>query len=305
MSYILTVEHRSSHRLPDYYRRSITSNRRDRFWNCPADSFLHNLPLVVMYAGYTTWEAGDSYERKESDVFSVELVTAGNAYLLQNGREHVVGPGQAFILHKGGSHRFSTGPAGFLHKRMAVIDGVMLEIVLRSLQIDRHDVVRLDNPSRTAALIRRTNRLMGMLEEGYLWQLSTTAYELLLELGRSILAAEVPREVAAALDYMNRHIGSTLSLQEIAARSGVSMYHFSRLFTRTMNAAPMTFFLRQKMAFARNLLANTNLLVKEIAALLGYDNPAYFTAQFTKNEGVSSQRYRERAPKQWQWPREG
>ncbi len=288
---------------PSYFQRVIRSSH-DRFWNCQADSFVHNLPLVIMYSGYSLWPTNHSFERARSDIFAVELVVGGNADLQQDTRHMVVSPGEAFLLHKGHRHRFSTGPAGRLNKRMVVIEGIMLEIVLRSLGLESIDVVRLERPGRLAGLIKQVNRLSGSRGENYMWQLSLLAYEILLELAKNVLYLEVPTSVSLALNYMNRNVEKNLTLPEIAARSGVSMYHFSRLFQKSMKTPPMTFFHRQKMTFARNLLANSTLLVKEIAALLGYDDPFYFSAQFTRYEGVSPRAYRSRHRQTWWAPGE-
>jgi AraC family transcriptional regulator, transcriptional activator of pobA len=54
---------------------------------------------------------------------------------------------------------------------------------------------------------------------------------------------------------------------------------------------PFHVFHRQKIAFAKNLLADTSLLVKEIAALLGFEDPFYFSAQFRKHVGLSPRTY--------------
>ncbi|MBD3243953.1 MAG: hypothetical protein GF331_25395, partial [Chitinivibrionales bacterium] len=188
---------------PSYYTRSIAFPSGDRFWNCQADTFLHNLPIAIMYSGLSLWGPGRSFERAESDIFSVELVTAGNIELTQDSNRQVVEPGCAFVLRKGGRHRFVTGPAGFAHKRMAVVDGVMLDMAVRSLGIEQHDVIRLDNPRRLERLIKESYRLVGNREQDYIWRLSTIAYEILLELGRNVLYQGIPRQVALALDYMN------------------------------------------------------------------------------------------------------
>jgi AraC family transcriptional regulator, arabinose operon regulatory protein len=59
---------------------------------------------------------------------------------------------------------------------------------------------------------------------------------------------------------------------------------------------------RQKIAFAKNLLSDTTLLVKEIAAILGFEDPFYFSAQFRKHVGTSPSAYRDTARADWQAP---
>lgn len=289
--------------VPDYYNRVIRSTY-DCFWNSQPDAVVHNLPLVIMYSGYSVWPPGHAFERARSDIFAVELVVGGGAEMTQGGRKHTVVPGQAFLLHKAQSHRFATGQAGRLAKRMVVIEGIMLEIVLRALELESTDVITLQHPGRLAQLIKQANRLSGNRGENCMWQISLLAYEILLELAKNRLYKDLPTSVALALNFMSSNIESNLSLADIARRSGLSVFHFSRLFHKSMNTPPMTFFHRQKMAFARNLLANSTLLVKEIAAILGYDDPLYFSAQFTKSEGISPRAFRERQRGSWWSPSE-
>jgi AraC family transcriptional regulator, arabinose operon regulatory protein len=123
------------------------------------------------------------------------------------------------------------------------------------------------------------------------------AYEILLELGQSGMKTHIPLEVARALSYMSSNINRNMSLEEIAQASGVSMFHFSRMFQKSMQHSPMSFFFQQKMTLAQTLLKNTELLIKEIAVFLGYDDPFYFSARFRKFTGHSPREYRRQIEK--------
>jgi AraC-like DNA-binding protein len=266
----------------------------NRFWPCSHEAFLKNLPLIPTMSGYSWWKKEDSFSRVNSETFSVELVVAGDARYVQNKREYIVEPGQVFLVHKGKNNEFTTGPAGFLHKRMVIMEGVMLAIVLRSLGLLDADVVTCKNPLHLIAQIKRLNRAMSNQGPGSSWELSLQAYGILLEVGQSIQQSSYPPEISKALTYMSLNINRNLSLEEISRASGVSMYHFSRMFHKSMNAPPMTFFFQQKMQLAKSLLLDTNLLIKEIATLAGFDDPFYFSTQFSSFFGVSPREFRKR-----------
>jgi AraC-like DNA-binding protein len=276
--------------VPSYYARSW-HDWGNRFWRCPPASFLHSLPLVIYYSGIARWTAGERFERRKSDVFSVEVVTAGNAHFVQDGREHIVEAGQVFLVHKGMASVFGAGPAGFVHKRAAVIDGITLDLVLRSLGLT-DDTIVLSDCRPLVRLMKRANRLMGELGADTPWCLSRLANDILLELGRHRLTARLPAGVQRAVEYMNNNLNASLTLAEVARKAGMSPCHFSRQFSRSMAVSPMAFFHEQKMTFAKSLLRNTTLLVKEIAVLLGYDDPFYFTAQFSRHVGMPPREYR-------------
>ncbi len=268
-------------------------SRTDRFWSYAEAKAAYALPLIVTLSGFSNWDGAVVIERARSRVFSVELVVAGEARVVQNGRRFTARPGQAFLLHKGAAHRFTAGAGGFLRKRMVVLDGIILDTTLRSLGLLDVDVVTCADPARFAAMIKRTNALMGAYDADNAWRLSALAYEILLELGANLVADAFPPQIRKALAFMSRNISAQLTLDQIAAAGGLSRFHFSRLFRQSLSCTPVHYFQRQKMALAKNLLANSDLLIKEIAAALGYDDPFYFTAQFRKAVGTSPREFRQ------------
>jgi AraC-like DNA-binding protein len=281
----------SSFANPAYYDKS-TIIGPNRFWYCPPDSFMHRIPLAILYSGYSFWTKNDAHGRDISDIFSIELVTAGNMIFIQNGKQYLVNPGQAFITHKGRRHVYRTGPAGFMHKRMAILDGVMLEIVLQSIGIIEQDIVSFANPGRMIAMIKSADKIIGTQQPGYTWELTCLAYNMLIELGKNIAWQALPKSIAAALEYMNHNLDKNLTLKDIATRAGLSVFSFSRLFSKSAHCSPITFFLNQKMSFAKNLLSTSTLLIKEVSSKLGFEDPLYFSAQFKKYTGMSPREFR-------------
>ncbi|MGB0776157.1 MAG: helix-turn-helix domain-containing protein, partial [Akkermansiaceae bacterium] len=87
------------------------------------------------------------------------------------------------------------------------------------------------------------------------------------------------------------HIGKEVSVQELAAAASISMSTLERLFKEHMNTTPRKFLLQVKMSAACERLIQTNMLVKEIAESLGYEDHANFTRAFTKVMGVSPSSY--------------
>ena len=59
-----------------------------------------------------------------------------------------------------------------------------------------------------------------------------------------------------------------------------------------MNISPAHYILSLRMVNAQSLLENTDYNIGEIAAIVGYDNPLYFSRVFKKEYGVSPAQYR-------------
>lgn len=98
--------------------------------------------------------------------------------------------------------------------------------------------------------------------------------------------------VKKVIDFMKSNIGKKLSITEIARIAAYSPSHLHNLFRTHTGYSPLDYFIHLKMQCACKYLNNTNLLIKEIAPLVGYDDQYMFTRIFTKIMGSSPQQYR-------------
>ena len=65
-----------------------------------------------------------------------------------------------------------------------------------------------------------------------------------------------------------------------------------------MKISPAQYILSLRMVNAQSLLENTEYNIGEIAEIVGYDNPLYFSRVFKKEYGISPVQYRKRAENQ-------
>jgi len=102
------------------------------------------------------------------------------------------------------------------------------------------------------------------------------------------------RRLDGVLQYMNLHREEPLTLKRLAGMCHLSPTHFSHLFTAYLGEPPHSYLIRLRMEQAKKYLLSTHQTVSEIAALVGYDNPLYFSRLFKKHEGVSPLQYRQK-----------
>ncbi|WP_439108085.1 helix-turn-helix domain-containing protein [Congregibacter sp.] len=93
--------------------------------------------------------------------------------------------------------------------------------------------------------------------------------------------------------FMRERVSSSLSLQELAAFTGLTPQHFATRYKKETGYSPMRHFLHMKMEAACRLLDSTQHSVKVIAAKLGYPDPLYFSRMFRQTVGLSPSQYRE------------
>ncbi len=84
------------------------------------------------------------------------------------------------------------------------------------------------------------------------------------------------------LDYLERHLGENLSVQDMANVAGVSPSTLQALFIKHKGMAPAEFFTRQKMDAAKKLLISGSDSVRSISEQLGYTNERYFSTVFRR-----------------------
>jgi AraC-like DNA-binding protein len=81
--------------------------------------------------------------------------------------------------------------------------------------------------------------------------------------------------------------GNQWSIAQLARRSSVSRDHYSRLFRDEFGISPRDYLSRARLAASLELLRNTALPVKEIAARLGFYDAYHFSRLFKQTHGQS------------------
>lgn len=95
-----------------------------------------------------------------------------------------------------------------------------------------------------------------------------------------------------ATDYVDANYQNDITIEEIAAASGLNRNYFGRLFKETMGETPQQFLLHYRMAKAAELLRGSQMTIKEIGASVGYENQLHFSRAFKAVYGTAPSQYR-------------
>ena len=98
--------------------------------------------------------------------------------------------------------------------------------------------------------------------------------------------------IRETIDYMKNNLDKTIRIEDFADLNKYSVSHFSKLFRLTTGMSPIEYFIHLKMQKACQLLYTEDSRVKQIAALLGYDDPYYFSLLFKKYMNTHPETYR-------------
>ena len=110
--------------------------------------------------------------------------------------------------------------------------------------------------------------------------------ELLQMLSHWRTDAALPPELAAATEFIDRHLAEPLAADRLAAAADCPVARLYRLFRDVLKNSPRRYVIERRMEFARRSLRK-GMSVKEIAQACGYCTPFNFSAEFKKFHGVS------------------
>ncbi len=101
-----------------------------------------------------------------------------------------------------------------------------------------------------------------------------------------------PRQLRQILDYIDAHIDREIRLASLAQLSGMSQFHFSRLFKQSLGVSPYQYLLQQRVERAKQLLKNTDRLITDIALSCGFNSHSHLSKQFKQLTGITPKAYR-------------
>lgn len=114
----------------------------------------------------------------------------------------------------------------------------------------------------------------------------------LAERVRAIKTRNMSKLIESACAYIDRKLEEELSIAQLADRSGLTEYYFSRRFKRETGLSPTEFIRRKRLQKAANLLTTTDIDVHQIALQLRFCSVSYFSDLFHRYFGASPREYR-------------
>lgn len=163
--------------------------------------------------------------------------------------------------------------------------------------------VYFDDPALRSTLYKITALLSqrGPHDDIYAESLAVVAAVELLRLQKvTPKQAAVPRgklsvrQQTILRDYIEDYLHTDIALSDLAAVTGLTRFHFARVFAATFGEPPHRYVSRRRVEYARQLLSESNLAVSEIAEKVGLKNRTLLSRQMRKFVGASPRDFRRR-----------
>lgn len=95
-----------------------------------------------------------------------------------------------------------------------------------------------------------------------------------------------------AIQFFQRNYKQDINIEKFALENNLSYNYFIKIFKEFTQMTPNQYIIRARLSKAKNLLLDSNYNICEIAAMVGYDNPLYFSHIFKKYIGVTPTEFR-------------
>ena len=116
-------------------------------------------------------------------------------------------------------------------------------------------------------------------------------------LGRHLIGADrraVDVRLSGVMRHIEDHLDEALRLEALAGVAGLSIYHFSRVFSRHTGETVQAYVRARRVERARALLAGGTMPLAEVAFACGFAHQSHFTATFRTATGETPGAFRTR-----------
>ncbi len=95
--------------------------------------------------------------------------------------------------------------------------------------------------------------------------------------------------IEPAVDYLKKHIyAPSLTADELHLMCGISDTYFRKIFISRFGTTPQNYIISKRISHAKSIIESGDFeTVKEVAYLVGYSDPLYFSKVFRKVYGIS------------------
>ena len=259
------------------------------------------------------------------DFVELVYVASGGARHLFEGGAYELRAGDVFIINPGEEHTYAPGDGqaieiinclfqphllgGGLLRELEVTDTLDYFYIHPFLHREErfNHLLNLegDEADRALEVLETMMRESMRRQLGYRTLIRLRMVELLTLLSRQYAASRQVAPAQAMCDrrtaarricgYLERHYRQKITLPSLAGLFHLSVRQLNRIFREEMGVSVVEKIQQIRVDRAKQLLACTDEKIIAVAAMVGYEDPAFFSRLFTREVGLAPGRYRARA----------
>ena len=231
--------------------------------------------------------------------YQLLYIVSGKTHFFFDGKERIVTAGHMVLIPPRKEQRYDYFGAEKPEVYWVHFTGSEVKNILRKYEIPMDDPVFYSGASSTYAyLFKEMIHELQTCRTGFEELLAMYLRQIFLLVQRTrqeqrpTVSTYIQEEMEYARRYFNEHYNESISIQDYAESRNMSVCYFQRNFKQIVNHTPMQYLLTIRVNNAASLLETTDYSMAEIAAIVGYEDPLYFSRLFRKIKGMSPSDYR-------------
>ena len=259
-------------------------------------------PLIVTSCGtyrLKTVKRLPTWRPKGRLDYQLLYIVSGKGHFYFHGEDRVVYAGRMVLIQPRQEQRYEYFGEDKPEVYWVHFTGSDVKNILRSYNIPMDDPIFYSGASSTYSyLFKEMIHELQNCKTGYEDLLAMYLRQIFLLVQRTrqeerpTVPTYIQEEMEFARRYFNEHYNEPISIQEYAESRNMSVCYFQRNFKQIVKHTPMQYLLTIRVNNAASLLETTDYSMAEIAAIVGYEDPLYFSRLFRKIKGVSPRDYR-------------
>ena len=259
-------------------------------------------PLIVTSCGtyrLKTVKRLPTWRPKGRLDYQLLYIVSGKGHFYFHGEDRVVYAGRMVLIQPRQEQHYEYFGEDKPEVYWVHFTGSDVKNILRSYNIPMDDPIFYSGASSTYSyLFKEMIHELQNCKTGYEDLLTMYLRQIFLLVQRTrqeerpTVSTYIQEEMEFARRYFNEHYNEPISIQEYAESRNMSVSYFQRNFKQIVKHTPMQYLLTIRVNNAASLLETTDYSMAEIAAIVGYEDPLYFSRLFRKIKGVSPRDYR-------------
>ena len=230
--------------------------------------------------------------------FQVVYITAGSGWFEdENVVRRSITPGDIFMVFPGIRHAYAPDRETGWHEYWVGFAGDHASRLHRKGILDQGSpIYHIGLNREIMADYEQIVRFCRQQTPGFQVRLGVLVLQLLAHIQASRTTAQTGHGdsalVQTARSVMQLHVDDGVDVRQIAAEIGVGYTHLLQIFRQYTGLTPYQYFLQLRTHRAKELLADPSLSIKQVSALMRFENQYYFSRLFKKKTGFSPSQWR-------------
>lgn len=257
-----------------------------------ADTELLPRDIYPLQYGEQECDGGYGYGPCIRNFYFLHYVYGGRGYLLAEGRRYEIKAGQYFLIYPGQMAYYEADREEPWLYRWIEFSGAFCEELLLTAGFSKENPVLSDSTGAVGKAVKKlteTGRAEFSLVMEKLWGI---LHAMTAGSTHGTGTGRGSAYIRKCENYMRMNLHKKIRVAELAAYAGVNRSYLSRIFREQKGQSPQQYLLKLKMEAAAQHLKNKEILIKEAALCVGYDDPLEFSKQFRRHFQVSPSEWR-------------